>query len=477
LKRVDIDEINQLNEVICNYEEELSKVTELSIRIPELKEYPEELFPQLKNITTFLSSSYNLEKFPDGLCDLENLKKLYIFSNKIESVPEDIKKLTNLIEVTFSCYLKTIPKSIKYLINLKYLSVFYINSLPKEIGYLENLTELSVLGGSSPTLPKEIGNLINLEILIVQTYKLKEIPKEIGKLKKLKKLNLICNEIQVIPKEICELKNLEILELLDNKIQAIPKEISGLSSLEILNLNKNELKYLPEEIKYLKNLKVLKLSDNDNLIDIPKSVDELESLKFLIIDEKFRTEEILKKDFDSEVDFCNNYDLDTCYYPKEFYKNIKVLNLSYHHLEYLPYDIVNMRNLREIDLHHNNLTYLTPLISHLNHVRRLYLHKNKFSFLSEKIFKMRKLKEIVVEGYLIPTFILKDFSTKIRYLYISKDYIIFLLLKSKHRTPLSTKEITILHFNSSHKIYRISLINKTIIPYKKSENTKSKYLF
>ena len=135
-----------------------------------------------------------------------------------------------------------------------------------------------------------------------------------------------------------------------------------------------------------------------------------------------------------------------------------------------------MINLKEIDIHSNNLTHLTPLISNLNHVRRLYLHKNKFSYLSEKIFKMPNLREIIVEGYLIPSSILKDFSINFKYLNINKEYIFFLLLKSKYKTPISTNALNILHINSSRKTYRISLLNKTIIPYKKSENIKNKYL-
>ncbi|ORX75873.1 hypothetical protein BCR32DRAFT_284771 [Anaeromyces robustus] len=88
---------------------------------------------------------------------------------------------------------------------------------------------------------------------------------------------------------------------------------------------------------------------------------------------------------------------------------------------------------------------------------------------------MPKIREIVVEGYLIPSSILKDFSFNFKYLYINKDYIIFLLWKRKNKTPISTNELNIMHVRSSHKIYRISFVNKKLIPYKKKPKIFCRY--
>jgi len=449
-----IKDINQLNN-----QEELVNVTWLEVEIRELERYPEEIFSVLKHLKRFSSGCNNIQVLPTGLWNLENLKCLTINSYRIKNIPDDIKRLKNLEDITLQFNeMRTLPKSIKYLKKLKYIDLSFspnFNSLPEEIGYLENLTQIIIVKTKLKTLPKGIGSLINLEIL-----------------------NVSFNLIEEIPKEICNLKKLKEFQIARNKIIIIPKEISGLLSLELFNLSSNKFEYVPDEIKYLKNLKLLKLQFNDNLLCIPtRAIDGLENLTYLIVDERFSLEKVLKNDFETEDEFYGYYNLNKYSgYHSDFYKNIKLLNLSHHHLEKLPYDIINMHNLREIDIHSNNLTHLTPLISNLIRVRILYLHKNKFNYLFEKIFKMPKIREIVVEGYLIPSSILKDFSINLKYLYINKNYIFPLLLKGKYKTFLSTTELNILHLKTSHRIYRISFVNKKVIYYKRNEN-KSKYTY
>ena len=249
-------------------------------------------------------------------------------------------------------------------------------------------------------------------------------------------------------------------------MQTLPKEIGKLVNLRKLDITDNELKYIPNEIKYLKNLKILLLLRNNNLHNIPtKVLGEMEKIKFLVVDEQLSIEKIIKKDFDSEDAFFTHYDLSGAIYHEKYFLNFEILNLSQHHLEELPIDIINMRNLIKLDIHDNNLTYFPSIISNLFHIRRLYLYRNNFFNLSERIWNLPKLREVVVEGYLIPYSVLKKCLIKIKYLYMKKEHVLTLILKGKYKTPMSTNEIYFLIFKNNCDIFRVSLVNKTISPF------------
>jgi len=249
-------------------------------------------------------------------------------------------------------------------------------------------------------------------------------------------------------------------------LQILPKEIGKLVNLRKLDITGNELKYIPNEIKYLKNLNILLLQHNNNLYNIPtKDLGEMEIIKFLVVDEQLSIEKIIKKDFDSEDAFFTHYDLSGAIYHEKYFLNFEILNLSQHHLEELPIDIINMRNLIKLDIHDNNLTYFPSIISNLFHIRRLYLYRNNFFNLSERIWNLPKLREVVVEGYLIPYNVLKKCLIKIKYLYMKKEHVLTLILNGKYKTPMSTSEIYFLIFKNNRDIFRVSLVNKTISPF------------
>ncbi|KAG4093671.1 L domain-like protein [Neocallimastix lanati (nom. inval.)] len=397
-------------------------------------------------MTLFFSISELNNKFNQN--ELNNLTELIISDNQsiIEFPSEMISSLKNLKELTFYCdNLREFPKSIFTLNKLEKLEFngIKIEYIPKEIYYLKNLKELKI------------------DFSIINSF-----PNDIMFLENLKELSLIEDNIKIFPKEICKLINLEILNLLNNELREIPEEICKLVNLRKLDITDNELKYIPNEIKYLKNLKILLLLRNNNLHNIPtKVLGEMEKIKFLVVDEQLSIEKIIKKDFDSEDAFFTHYDLSGAIYHEKFFLNFEILNLSQHHLEELPIDIINMRNLIELDIHDDNLTYFPSIISNLFYIRRLYLYRNNFFNLSERIWNLPKLREVIVEGYLIPYNVLKKCLIKIKYIYMKKEHVLTLILKDKYKTPMSTSEIYFLIFKNNRDIFRVSLVNKTISPF------------
>jgi hypothetical protein len=128
-----------------------------------------------------------------------------------------------------------------------------LKTIPKEIGNLINLKYLYVSHNKLKTIPVEIGNLINLEHLDLSKNNLTIIPAELGNLINLERLYLFNNSLTIIPNEICNMINLEVLMLNNNKITTILNEIGNLINLHTLYLTNNKLKTIPIEITNIRN--------------------------------------------------------------------------------------------------------------------------------------------------------------------------------------------------------------------------------
>ncbi len=127
------------------------------------------LLEDLKHLEELTIGHFPFEQFPRSLCGLENLKKLRI-KGKIRTIPKDIRKMQSL----------------------RYLSLDsnQISDLPPEIGELSQLKFLDLSWNRLKELPPEFARQQNLEVLILMGNEFEEVPKVIGSLKQLKYLNM-----------------------------------------------------------------------------------------------------------------------------------------------------------------------------------------------------------------------------------------------------------------------------------------------
>jgi len=132
-----------------------------------VKENPKKFYWQGKigtennRIVCLDASEIGLTYIPKGICNLKNLKELWLYENQIKT-------------------------------------------LPKNIGNLDNLEELYLWGNQIKTLPKNIGNLKKLRTLNLNDNQIKTIPENIRNLKNLKGLYLLANPLDEKSKEILE---------------------------------------------------------------------------------------------------------------------------------------------------------------------------------------------------------------------------------------------------------------------------------
>ena len=107
--------------------------------------------------------------------------------------------------------------------NLRSLYLGYngVTIIPPEICNLANLTELLLNDNCITEIPTELCQLTNLSLLCLNNNTITKIPPEIYLLTNLKELYLNNNNLIEIPSELFQLTNLSVLELTNNNIKNI----------------------------------------------------------------------------------------------------------------------------------------------------------------------------------------------------------------------------------------------------------------
>ncbi len=269
--------------------------------------------------------------------------------------------------------LRTIPDSVYYLKNLKYL---YLND--------NQLTEL----------PPRIGRLAALQSLELNNNQLTVLPDSIGRLVALRYLELNNNRLTVLPDSIGRLVDLQILHLSYNRLTVLPDSIGRLVDLQILHLSYNRLTVLPDSIGRLVALKELWLKNNQ-LTALPPSIGHLEALHTLWLNKNRLTE---------------------CPPSIGLLVALRDLDLSYNRLTELPPSIGLLGALHKLALDHNQLTGLPTEIGRLAALRILYLHDNRLTTLPNSMHNPNLHNLLIMNNPGLTTLPLSLSCTQITYI-------------------------------------------------------------
>jgi len=206
----------------------------------------EEQYLQLKNriyshtdSKAFRIYEWRLKSIPPEIRLLHRLQKLSISKVPgLKGLPNEIAELPHLGVLSIEyCQLKKIPKILKKLVSLQYLSLSGNRFLKKNHwAVFENLSQLQILH-----LRNSLGNLISLPLPFCQ-------------LSQLKRLNLKDNRLRSLPDEFAQLTNLEALELGGNNFETFPTVITRLPKLRYLQIPASALRQLPDEVLLLQNI-------------------------------------------------------------------------------------------------------------------------------------------------------------------------------------------------------------------------------
>ncbi len=390
---------------------------------------------QNKNIIGLCLNICGLNKLPDSIKSLKNLRYLYLGNNLFTHLPE------------FICELK----------KLEYLELHdnKLTDLPKHINKLNSLKGISLFGNNFEEVPRSLFLLRNLEVLDLRNNKLQELPNSIKDLEKLHKFEFSGNLINRIPTSILKLKynlkasdakflwklenllNLQIkkskeinqydfgyvsrnkeiksLALYDCGLTEIPKNISRLKSLEFLYLGKNNIEIIPDYIGFMQKLTILDISNN-LISKIPHSLGKLKNLKKIFLQknkitkvanelEGFKSISVeIMLDW-AKMEVLPDYltlkcfglrfnDLKIKLKLEELIKNkipkIDLLDFNEIDIYKLGYSERN-GHIEILCLRHLNLKKIPDYLSKLKKLRALYLDGNDLSEIPEQLYDLKKM--------------------------------------------------------------------------------------
>eukprot|EP00208_Stichococcus_sp_RCC1054_P004684 CAMPEP_0206138148 /NCGR_PEP_ID=MMETSP1473-20131121/3105_1 /ASSEMBLY_ACC=CAM_ASM_001109 /TAXON_ID=1461547 /ORGANISM="Stichococcus sp, Strain RCC1054" /LENGTH=1759 /DNA_ID=CAMNT_0053531493 /DNA_START=839 /DNA_END=6118 /DNA_ORIENTATION=+ len=239
-----------------------------------------------------LSRSNRLKTLPPGISALGSLRQLDVSQcTSLQSLSNSISSLTSLqqLNVSGSWQLEGLPLGIGKLSNLQQLrlsSCKVIQELPGSIGDLSSLQELDLADCEGlEALPESLQRLTSLQQLnLARCKELKQLPENISALRKMLHLNSSgWTLLTQLPKSISALTDLQSLELNGCiELTQLPKSISALTDLRRLELNGCiKLTQLPDSICVLTGLQQLELNSCTAMTELPASFSDLAGLQQL----------------------------------------------------------------------------------------------------------------------------------------------------------------------------------------------------
>lgn len=275
--------------VFHSIEDALLKPTEvksLDLSDTKLNDLPADILKltNLDKIDLGSNPDINLIQTFELLKKIKTLKTIWITDCKLKTIPNNISELKGLEEIWLDDNeLTEFPEPIKKLENLQYLRLF--NNEIKNVNFdnndLPNLTYINLCYNKFEIFPVELSKLNNLKRIIIWYNSINSIPSSINQFKEIEEINLEQNEISFLPMEFGELTTLKKLSLEKNKLKSKAlKPIWTLTNLTDLDLESNDISKLPKTIKSLKNLKRLSIGKNP-IKQLPIELSELVKLEQL----------------------------------------------------------------------------------------------------------------------------------------------------------------------------------------------------
>lgn len=265
-----------------------------------------------------------------------DLVKLFLSSNKLQSLPDDLRLLPALVVLdVHDNLLSKLPGAIGELVNLQKLNISHnkLKSLPPELAQLQHLKSLLTQHNQLEEIPEALGQLAALEELDLSNNNLQNISGCLGGLTHLGRLNLSNNKLKALPAEISSLKSLRLLDCTSNLLEDVPTSLAGMDSLEQLYLKQNKLTYLPE-FPNCKRLKELHVGNNQIRTLGPQHLSHLRGLSILELrDNKLK---ILPDEI-------------------ALLEGLERLDLTNNDLGSLPSSLANLPNLKSLQLEGNPL--------------------------------------------------------------------------------------------------------------------------
>lgn len=381
------------------------------------------IFGRLPQLVYLNASGNSLKSVGCEICELANLRFLYLTRNLLETLPDALFYRNSLFELNVSDNrLKSIPQAVADQPELRVL-----NAAHNQVGELvtgkeswkalerldlssNEFSRFDLAGASWPALESldlndnqieelgEPGNALHVRSVSLAGNKLSRLPAWLCASPALESLNVARNRLTELPIELVRSGTLHDFTASGNPVESFPPR--GADGLEILRLSDCGLKEVPRFALASSNLKELRLANN-HLDSLPEELCNLEQLTELHVqgNELNRLPEasgalsnLVKLDASHnrlagfpdglgtieslrELSASNNR---ITQLPDSFASlRLTKLNLSGNKLESLPSFLGNYAELIELDLAHNGLTCLPDELRSLAALQTLVLDGNQ----------------------------------------------------------------------------------------------------
>lgn len=181
-------------------------------------------------------------KLPDELFALSALNYLEISYTTLATVPVQISKLSNLINLALHRnQIETVSDAINDLPKLKFLDLSFnrLTALPGTL-QLEAVHTLNLSNNKLEDMA-DLSNAKALSIFHIEHNQLEKLPQGLETLTNLSEIYAASNLLNELPTEIKSFVSLKTLDVSDNKLKSVPGELVDCQKLKTLKLEGNPL--------------------------------------------------------------------------------------------------------------------------------------------------------------------------------------------------------------------------------------------
>ncbi|KAA8491333.1 Plant intracellular Ras-group-related LRR protein 4 [Porphyridium purpureum] len=205
-------------------------------RLEELKPALLDLKDRLRVLILFYNE---IAALPEWFGELHALQELHMGANPLEQVSAGalagMRSLQHL-DIGFGELLTSVPASLGSMEQLQVIMLgnCRLASVPDEIGKLQNLVELHLYGNHLKAVPAQLGDCASLRVLNLGRNQLTELPDSLGKLKNLEVLHLYENDLRKLPSSLSACTALRTVSIHNNtELEVLPHDVhrAGISAL------------------------------------------------------------------------------------------------------------------------------------------------------------------------------------------------------------------------------------------------------